>query len=403
MITYPLNNILYQAEDAELFHCTRSSGVFTDGDFSHLITGADNNITIQEGIGWIRNSRFSGKVIALKSSVLLELGIADSLHPRIDAVAIQFDATQNKTQVIIKQGTASATPTPPEVVRTESLYELHIYHVLRQVGSVTVTPSDITDVRLNPDYCGLMADSVTHIDTSAIWAQIDSLIKGADERIDESIKDHLQEAKDSGEFDGVSVVKVEQTKTSIEDGGENEITVTLSDSQSFKFVVKNGAKGAKGDRGVGVDSTVLNEDFTLTIKLTDGTSYTTPSIRGEIGKTGNGITGAVLNADYTLTLTFTDNTTYTTPSIRGAKGADGVSITSVSQTTTASGDGGTNVITVALSNGQSSTFQVKNGTKGATGAPGTTDFNQLQNKPNTKTWTLTYEDGSTETIEVYVK
>lgn len=402
MITYPLNNILYQAEDAELFHCTRSSGVFTDGDFSYLVTGADNNITIQEGIGWIRNSRFSGKVVALKSAVMLELGISDSLYSRIDAVVIRFDATQNRTEIVIKQGTAGPMPTPPEVVRTESLYELHIYHVLRQVGSVTVTPSDITDVRLNSEYCGLMADSVTSIDTSAIWAQIDSLIKGADERIDESIKDHLQEAKDSGEFDGVSVTKVEQTQTSTEDGGENEITVTLSDSQSFKFVVKNGTKGGKGDKGVGVLSTVLNEDFTLTINLTDGTSYTTPSIRGEIGKTGNGIKSAVLNADYTLTLTFTDNTTYTTPSIRGAKGADGVSITSVSQTTTASGDGGANVITVSLSNGQSSTFQVKNGTKGTPGAPGTTDFNQLQNKPTAETWTFTLEDGSTVTKAVYV-
>ena len=152
MITYPLNNILYQAEDAELFHCTRSSGVFTDSDFSYLITGADNNITIQEGIGWIRNSRFSGKVIALKSAVMLELGIADSLYSRIDAVVIRFDATQNKTQVIIKQGTASATPTPPEVVRTESVYELHLYHVLREVGDVAVTASAITDVRLNTDY-----------------------------------------------------------------------------------------------------------------------------------------------------------------------------------------------------------------------------------------------------------
>lgn len=38
---------------------------------------------------------------------------------------------------------------------------------------------------------------------------------------------------------------------------------------------------------------------------------------------GNGISSAVLNNDYTLTLTFTDGTTYTTPSIRGAQGDPG--------------------------------------------------------------------------------
>ena len=36
--------------------------------------------------------------------------------------------------------------------------------------------------------------------------------------------------------------------------------------------------------------------------------------------TGNGIAEAVMNADYSLTLTFTNGTSYTTPSIRGAAG-----------------------------------------------------------------------------------
>lgn len=40
------------------------------------------------------------------------------------------------------------------------------------------------------------------------------------------------------------------------------------------------------------------------------------------GQDGVGISGAVLNADYTLTLTFTDGTSYTTPPIRGPKGED---------------------------------------------------------------------------------
>ena len=57
---------------------------------------------------------------------------------------------------------------------------------------------------------------------------------------------------------------------------------------------------------------------------------------------------------------------------KGEDGADGVSITSVKQTTTSSADGGTNVITVTLSNGTTSTFNVKNGSKGSTGSKGDT-------------------------------
>lgn len=46
-----------------------------------------------------------------------------------------------------------------------------------------------------------------------------------------------------------------------------------------------------------------------------------PAIQGD---TGNGIASVIMNADYTLTITFTDGTTYTTPSIRGAQGEQGI-------------------------------------------------------------------------------
>ena len=45
--------------------------------------------------------------------------------------------------------------------------------------------------------------------------------------------------------------------------------------------------------------------------------------QGEPGKTGNGIASTVLNSDFTLTVHFTDGTSYTTPSIRGATGPQG--------------------------------------------------------------------------------
>ena len=55
---------------------------------------------------------------------------------------------------------------------------------------------------------------------------------------------------------------------------------------------------------------------------------------------------------------------------QGPQGEDGVSITSVEQTTTSSADGGSNVVTVTLSDGTKSTFTVKNGSKGSQGDKG---------------------------------
>ena len=45
---------------------------------------------------------------------------------------------------------------------------------------------------------------------------------------------------------------------------------------------------------------------------------------GATGATGNGIASTVLNDDYTLTITYTDGTSSTTSSIRGAQGAQGI-------------------------------------------------------------------------------
>lgn len=47
------------------------------------------------------------------------------------------------------------------------------------------------------------------------------------------------------------------------------------------------------------------------------------NVKGDTGATGNGIDDITMNADYTLTITYTDGTSYTTTSIRGEKGEQG--------------------------------------------------------------------------------
>lgn len=54
----------------------------------------------------------------------------------------------------------------------------------------------------------------------------------------------------------------------------------------------------------------------------------------------------------------------------GQKGNDGVGISKIEQTTTSSADGGNNVFTVTLTNGNTASFNVKNGSKGSPGNDG---------------------------------
>lgn len=177
MITYPLDNIDYSAADAGLFHCTRTSGVWAENSFPISASGSDNSITIGNGIAWISNDKYWGKVVAQKEAVILDLGLADPVYNRIDAVVIQFDSNANATDIVVKKGTPATKPSMPEIVQNESIFELCLCKVLRPAGSTVVSLSNITDTRLDPVLCGLMADSVTKIDTNLINSQVMALLE----------------------------------------------------------------------------------------------------------------------------------------------------------------------------------------------------------------------------------
>jgi hypothetical protein len=121
--------------------------------------------------------------------------------------------------------------------------------------------------------------------------------------------------------------------------------ITITDKyNTFPFTLMHGSKGDKGDA-------FTYEDFTPE-QLDD--------LRGEAGYTPR------KGIDY-----FDGKDGYTP--IKGTDytdGKDGVGIKSVTQTTTSSADGGSNVITITKTDGTTSTFTVKNGSKGGVGTNG---------------------------------
>ena len=339
-ITYPLNNIEYSAEDAELFHATRTSGVYANDSFGYSVTGENNIITIGTGIGWIKNNDFAGKVIALKEPVSVDMGISDPIFPRIDAVVIQFDANANETNIIVKNGTAATYPIAPSVVRTEAIYELHLYQVLRNAGSIVISSSAITDLRLNSEYCGIMADSVTSVDTESIQKQIDAFIENARSQtssfIDETRTETQKLITNTSTAVDSLVSNTETRLDAIADETEQKYTAAQDDIDDLVSATKTRLDGIVAD----TDGKISAE---VTSQLTEAKE--SGAFKGDKGDKGD--TGP-----------------------QGAKGPAGP--------------------------------QGPQGPVGPQGPAGTTDFTQLTNKPTTETWTFTLEDGSTVTKAVYV-
>ncbi|MDY4508828.1 MAG: hypothetical protein SPD95_08925 [Candidatus Faecousia sp.] len=176
LITYPLDDCDYSADDAALFHCTRTSGIFASDDFSFSVSGADNTVRVSPGIAWMRINKFKGLVAALKNEVSVDLGLPDSVYSRIDRVVLQYNANTRDTTVVVKRGVPRSNPLPPDRSTEDALYELHLLEVLRKPAAAAVKQENVTDLRFDSSCCGLMADSVTKVDTSAINAQVMALV-----------------------------------------------------------------------------------------------------------------------------------------------------------------------------------------------------------------------------------
>ena len=86
---------------------------------------------------------------------------------------------------------------------------------------------------------------------------------------------------------------VENLSATAVSGSEPGVTLTWTDdSVNFEFTLVPGRDGADGTDGrdgtdgVGISSISFNSDYTMTITLTNGSVYTSESLRGPIGETG---------------------------------------------------------------------------------------------------------------------
>ena len=231
IITYPLNGITYDAQDAETYLCSRESGVFSDDDHFKATLTNSREITISAGLAWIKDKKFAGKSIAVTEQQGIEIPASDATLNRIDLIVLRFDASANETTLALKKGAAASAPVAPTVERSNGIYELGLYLVSVPAKSAAVTVADVTSVILDENYCGLMRDGVTRIPTEHLQAQVEAIF--------------AQLASQKGRL-------VSATASVDNASGIPEVNVTFNsdgESSSINFAFKN-LKGATPRRGV---------------------------------------------------------------------------------------------------------------------------------------------------------
>ena len=228
IVVYPLNNIDFSAEDVGIYNSTRTSGIYAGDDFAISLSGLDNTISIDVGIAWMRLSRFFGVAVAHKTKISVDMGLPNASFPRIDALVLRFDANKNGAELVSKQGTASSDPKPPEVSRTGAYHELHLLHVRRNAGAAVISAADVTDLRLNEQYCGLMADAVTRVDTDAINAQVTELIQ--------KLRDDLKAVQDQTYYASKEEVAHKVDKSDVVNDFTASVPGYVADARTVKIL-----------------------------------------------------------------------------------------------------------------------------------------------------------------------
>lgn len=169
IITYPLQGITYDADDAAGYFATRQSGVYSaEEDFA--VTPADGlSVTVSAGHAWVHPSRWVGHSIIMQQPTTVALTAADPVRSRIDRVVLRYDAAAKKTSLQVLEGTPdSASPTAPAITRTELIYDLCLAEIKRPAGSTAVTVADIYDTRADETVCGVMRDGVHGIPAATL-------------------------------------------------------------------------------------------------------------------------------------------------------------------------------------------------------------------------------------------
>lgn len=163
----------------------RTSGVF--GAESNLATSvvADSmSVEVSDGVGWLSNDKGDGIVFwndneqTNGSKLTLTHDVADGVLDRIDRIVVTWETTNYVAlpTISILKGTASSNPVAPALTNNNIQRQISLARVNIPAGTVSLSPSMITDERLDQEVCGIVTETI-EIDTSTMQGQFEALLE----------------------------------------------------------------------------------------------------------------------------------------------------------------------------------------------------------------------------------
>lgn len=169
--------IFDRAETSELFRLLFSklltNGVLAKPADCFKVLAGDTGLSVQvqPGFGLINGAFAYDPTVAT-----FQLAAAPTSYSRIDRVVLRCNYLERLCEIIIKTGTAAATPQAPELVQPVSgdYYELGLALVTISANQSVITQSAITDTRPDSSVCGYITQFIDSIDTETFYDQFNA-------------------------------------------------------------------------------------------------------------------------------------------------------------------------------------------------------------------------------------
>lgn len=169
------NGVEYDAVDwRDYFEDIVETGVL-DKTASNLQVraGSGMNIIVPTGKAWLLGYGYYND-----SNKTIQLQTANGTYPRIDSVVTRYDESpplaHPKIETIVVTGTPTSNPSPPSIVRTNTIYDLKLAEVTVKKGATSISQADIKDTRFDATVCGIVKSPASRIDTTNLFAQYDA-------------------------------------------------------------------------------------------------------------------------------------------------------------------------------------------------------------------------------------
>lgn len=184
--SFPNNQDVYTgAEYVMKWLHGRTSGVFgANGNAAVTAVVGRMAVNVSDGYGWIANDRGDGVSWWIDtekqtgSKLVLDVAMADSTLARIDRVVVTWQTTNYVAlpTVTILKGAPASLPKPPTLTNNSSQRQISLAQIKIPAGATAITPSMITDERMNKDVCGIVTEGI-QIPTDMAQLQFTELLE----------------------------------------------------------------------------------------------------------------------------------------------------------------------------------------------------------------------------------